>query len=335
MFAVYGQTAGHSFINFDDDEYVYENREVRAGLTLHGFRAAFLRPLGVNWHPLTTLSHMLDCQLYGLWAGGHHLTNVMLHALTAAALYLLLLQMPGRAAPSAFAAFLFALHPLRVESVAWVAERKDVLCGLFFVLTLAAYVGYVRKPSSLFRTFLLPCVFALGLMCKPMLVTLPLVLLLLDYWPLNRFAGGSAASALPPVSPGRLVLEKLPLFILSACSCAITLLLQTTAMAPLEQVAVWRRCGNCLLAYVSYLKLFFWPFGLAVYYPYSEAPPSPWSVAAAAALLAGISYLAWKWRRRHPYLIVGWLWYLIMLVPVIGLVQVALSRWPTAIRTCR
>ena len=165
VFAVYGQTAGHSFINFDDDEYVYENREVRAGLTLHGVRAAFLRPLGVNWHPLTTLSHMLDCQLYGLWAGGHHLTSVVLHALTAAALYLVLRQMTGRAVPSAFAAFLFALHPLRVESVAWVAERKDVLSGLFFFLTLAAYLGYVRKPSSLSRALLLPCVFAASASC--------------------------------------------------------------------------------------------------------------------------------------------------------------------------
>ncbi len=196
-----------------------------------------------------------------------------------------------------------------------------MLSGLFFVLTLAAYLGYVRKPS-VYRSLLVPCVFALGLMCKPMLVTLPFVLLLLDYWPLGRFTGGSAGSAVPPVPAGRLVLEKLPLFILSACSCAITLVLQGSAMPTLQKISIASRLGNCLIAYAGYLKLFFWPFGLAVYYPYSEAPPSPWSVLAAAAVLAGISYLAWMWRRRRPYVIVGWLWYLIMLVPVIGLIQV-------------
>jgi type IV pilus biogenesis/stability protein PilW len=322
VFAVFGQTARHQFINLDDDEYVYENREVRAGLTLHGLRAAFLRPLGVNWHPLTTLSHMLDCQVYGLRADGHHLTSVLLHALTAVALYLVLRRMTGRGARSAFAAFLFALHPLRVESVSWVAERKDVLSGLFFVLTLAAYLGYVRTPSSVLRTLLVPCVFALGLMCKPMLVTVPIVLLLLDYWPLGRFAGGIAGSALPPLPISRLLLEKLPLFILAACSCAITLVLQTSAMPTLQRISLAYRMGNSLLAYAGYLKLFFWPFGLAVYYPYSDAPPNPWSLIAAGLVLAGVSYLAWTWRRRRPYLIVGWLWYLVMLAPVIGLVQV-------------
>jgi Tfp pilus assembly protein PilF len=335
VFTVYGQTARNTFINFDDDEYVKENREVRDGLTLHGLRSAFMRPLAVNWHPLTTLSHMLDCQLYGLWVGGHHLTSVMLHAITAAALYLVLRQMTGLAARSAFSALLFSLHPLRVESVAWVAERKDVLSGLFFVLTLAAYLCHVRKPASVFRMLLLPCVFALGLMCKPMLVTVPLVLLLLDYWPLGRFAirsgetdqsvpsrAGTAGSAASPVPASRLLLEKLPLFILSACSCAITLLLQASAIPNSDKFNLAQRFGNCLLAYAGYLKLFFWPFRLAVYYPYSEAAPSPLSLIAAAAVLVGMSYLAWIWRLKRPYLIVGWLWYLLMLLPVIGLVQV-------------
>src|SRR5436190_1792925 len=183
--AVFGQTLAHDFVNFDDHVYVYENPLVVRGLSTEGIIGAFTHTHARNWHPLTTLSHMLDCQLYGLNAGGHHLTNVLLHGATAILLFAVLRQMTGALWRSAFVAVVFAIHPLRVESVAWVAERKDVLSGLFFVLTIGAYVRYVRSPSTA-RYGLVVLLFALGLMCKPMLVTLPLVLLLLDYWPLNR-----------------------------------------------------------------------------------------------------------------------------------------------------
>ena len=185
-FAVFGQTLRHEFVNFDDNEYVYDNPVVARGLTLKGIVWAFTRVHASNWHPLTWLSHMLDCQLYGLHPGGHHLTNVLLHTATVIALFLVLRQMTGALWRSAFVAAVFAIHPLRVESVAWVAERKDVLSGLFFMLTIGAYVRYARRPWSPARYGLVMLLFAMGLMCKPMLVTLPLVLLLLDYWPLQR-----------------------------------------------------------------------------------------------------------------------------------------------------
>ena len=193
---VFGQTVGHEFVNYDDNQYVYENPQVAQGLTARGIAWAFTTVHASNWHPLTWLSHMLDCQLYGLNAGGHHLTNVLLHAATAILLFLVLRRMTGDLWPSAFVAAVFAIHPLRVESVAWVAERKDVLSGLFFMLTLGAYVGYARRPFSLGRYLAVVLLFALGLMAKPMLVTLPFVLLLLDYWPLGRI-GLPAAGHFP------------------------------------------------------------------------------------------------------------------------------------------
>ena len=183
---VYGQTVRYEFINYDDDDYVYENSHVTGGLTSDAVVWAFTHTHSANWHPLTWLSHILDCQFFGLWPGGHHLTNVLLHGVAAVLLFLVLREMTGRFWPSAFVAAVFAVHPLHVESVAWVAERKDVLSGLFFMLTLAAYLGYARRPFSLARYLLVVLLFALGLMAKPMLVTLPFVLLLLDYWPLGR-----------------------------------------------------------------------------------------------------------------------------------------------------
>ena len=211
-FAVFGQTLRHEFVDFDDNDYVYENPVVARGLTLKGIVWAFTRVHSANWHPLTWLSHMLDCQLYGLHPGGHHLTNVLLHTATVIALFLVLRQMTGALWRSAFVAAVFAIHPLRVESVAWVAERKDVLSGLFFMLTIGAYVRYARRPWSLARYGLVVLLFAMGLMCKPMLVTLPLVLLLLDYWPLQR---------VEPRKLSGLVLEKLPLLALSAAACVV------------------------------------------------------------------------------------------------------------------
>ncbi len=200
---VFGQTTGYQFVNFDDGCYVYDNPQISGGFSARAVAWVFTHEHGANWHPLTGLSHLLDCQLFGLHAGAHHLTNVLLHAATAVALFLVLWQMTGALWPSALVAGLFAVHPLRVESVAWIAERKDVLSGLMFVLSLAAYVRYVRSPFSLGRYLLLAVVFALGLMAKPMLVTLPAVLLLLDYWPLGRFAGSSYRRPTPPVAAQR------------------------------------------------------------------------------------------------------------------------------------
>jgi len=242
---VFGQTISYAFINYDDRAYVFGNPEVTKGLSLHGIGWAFTHVHGGNWHPLTSISHLLDCQLYGLSAGGHHFTNVLLHSVAAILLFLLLQQMTGARWRSAFVAALFAIHPLRAESVAWVSERKDVLSGVFFMITLMAYVRYVRKPSSKHYWAIL-FLFALGLMSKPMLVTLPFVLLLLDYWPLGRLRQSPSpsksktktADVRKARSIQQLLVEKIPLFILSAASCIATLLAQTGAIASTEQLSL-------------------------------------------------------------------------------------------------
>ncbi|MGP8200846.1 MAG: tetratricopeptide repeat protein [Limisphaerales bacterium] len=309
-FAVFGRTMGFKFVNYDDGNYVYDNPVVSRGLTLKGIVWAFSGHAS-NWHPLTWLSHMLDCQLYGLHPGGHHLTNVFLHTATVIVLFLVLRRMTGALWRSAFVAAVFAIHPLRVESVAWVAERKDVLSGLFFMLTLGAYVRYVRLPWSPVRYGLVLVLFALGLMCKPMLVTLPVVLLLLDYWPLQRKA-----------SIGRLVLEKLPLLALCAASCVVTLLAQSEAIQENAQLPLPLRLANALAACMVYLGQMVYPSGLAVFYPYPLNGLLAWKVALAGTLLAGLSAVAVWQRRRQPWILVGWLWYLVMLLPVVGVIQV-------------
>ena len=335
---VFGQTVQHEFVNFDDDPYVVQNPQIARGLTAQGFVGAFTHGHAGNWHPLTSISHMLDCQFYGLWAPGHHLTNVLLHGATAVLLLLVLRQMTGRLWPSALVAALFAIHPLRVESVAWVAERKDMLSGLFFVLTLAAYVGYARRPFSPARYMLVVTLYALGLMTKPMLVTLPFVLLLLDTWPLGRLTGeGASDGALGnlgrqplteshrtcgPASARRLVVEKIPLMLLAAVSCAVTILIQSEAVVARETVSLHRRIPNALMTTFDYLEQLVHPAGLAVFYPYPQEIPPAWQIAVAIVALIAITTAAVIARRRHPYLLVGWLWYLGMLVPVIGLVQV-------------
>jgi tetratricopeptide (TPR) repeat protein len=310
---VFGQTLRHQFIDFDDNDYVYENPMVAQGLTLKGIVWAFSFH-AANWHPLTWLSHELDCQLYELHPLGHHLTNVLLHTATVIALFLALRRMTGALWRSAFVAAVFAIHPLRVESVAWVAERKDVLSGLFFMLTIWAYVRYTepRKLSeSNFKFFyaLTAGFFALGLMCKPMLVTLPLVLLLLDYWPLRR--GESA---------GKLLVEKLPLLALSAAACVATLLAQSSIIELTASFSLPLRLANALVACMVYLGQMLWPAGLAPYYPY--ASNGPWKVALAGALLAGLSLAAFWRRRQQPWMLVGWCWFLVMLLPVVGIIQV-------------
>jgi len=329
---VFGQTAGYEFVNFDDDIYIYENPRITSGLTRQGIRWAFSHSYCYYWAPLPALSHMLDCQLYGLSPGGHHLINVLLHGAMAVLLFLVLREMTGALWRSAFVASVFAIHPLRVESVAWVTERKDVLSGLFFVLTLVAYVSYVRHlggKGSRIRYLAVVCLFAMGLMSKPpLLVTLPFVLLLLDYWPLNRFGQPVSAGASPEPIRGKnsfavfkgLVIEKIPLFALSVASCAVTILTANTV--PMEQRSIAARLGNAIVSYTAYLGQTFYPADLAVFYPFPASGIPPWKILLSLVVLASITVRVFVLRRRHRYLVVGWLWYLGMLAPVIGLIQV-------------
>ncbi len=329
-FAVFGQAVHDDFVNYDDSLYVYENVQVARGLTLNGIAQAFTHGSYDNWDPLTTMSHMLDCQFYGLNAGGHHLTNILLHTATAILLFLVLRRMTGALWRSAFVAAVFAIHPLRVESVAWVTERKDVLSGLFFMLTIGAYVRYARRPWSPARYGLVVLLFALGLMSKPMLVTLPFVLLLLDYWPLKRYSypalapGGAGPVDLPGnfSVPLRLIVEKIPLLALSIALCVATVLVERIGIKPIEIYPLPLRIGNALVSYVTYMWQMIYPAGLAVLYPYPAHGLPVWEIITAILVLASVSAGVFIWRRTRPYLLVGWLWYLIMLVPVIGLIQV-------------
>ena len=339
VIVVFAQTAGHEFVNCDDPEYVSENPHVRRGLTGEATVWALTAFHSCNWHPLTWLSHMLDCRLYDLQPGGHHVSNLLLHAAAAVILFLALRRMTTALWPSAFAAGLFAIHPLRVESVAWVAERKDVLSGLMFMATLWFYARYAQRPASWGRYLWVVTSFALGLAAKPMLVTLPLVLLLLDYWPLGRIgwartvypwsgsgergAGSSGeANQASTTSLVRLIVEKVPLFLFAAASCAVTLAAQRRALRSFEELTFAGRVANGVVAYVAYLGKMLYPAGLAVVYPLAKHALPAWKVAAAVALLAFISTAAFAARRKCPYLLFGWLWYLGTLAPVIGLVQV-------------
>ncbi len=313
--AVFGQTLHYGFVNYDDDTYVYENEIVQKGLSLDGLRWAFSFGEVGHWHPLTWLSHMFDCQIYGLNAGGHHLTNLLLHTASAILLFFLLRQMTGFLWRSAFVSAVFAVHPLRVESVAWIAERKDVLGTFFFMLTVGAYISHVRRPSSWVRYITTVVLLAVGLLAKNMLVTVPFILLLLDYWPLNRCADFSIQTM------RRLVTEKIPFFVLSTVSCIATFLVpEKVDAATLLPFAL--RVQNALISYVTYLWQMVWPVGLTCLYPNPTAPLPLWQVISSLALLLAVSvcFLA---RRAQHYLIIGWLWYLGMLVPVIGIVQIS------------
>jgi len=325
VWVVFGQTIHYPFINFDDDLYVYENPQVSRGLTLASMGWAFTHVHVGNWHPLTSISHMLDCQIYGLNPGGHHLTNVLLHATAAMLLFLGLRRLTGSLWRSAVVAAIFAVHPLRVESVAWVAERKDVLSGVFFMLTVGAYVNYARHPGSPARYGWVALFLALGLMSKPMLVTLPVVLLLLDYWPLNRWPAGGAPGLAWWRGAGRLVVEKLPLFGLVLASGVATLWAQTEAIRSFDQISLSWRVGNALIASVAYVQQMFWPSGLAVLYPYRVHGGPFGEIVLAVVLLPGVTAAAFSLRRTRPYLWVGWLWYLVMLMPVIGILQVGMQ----------
>jgi tetratricopeptide (TPR) repeat protein len=355
---VYLPASRDGFVNYDDQDYVTENSVVQKGLTWTGIKWAFTTGHASNWHPITWLSHMADCELFGLNPGAHHLVNVLFHTANVVLLLVLLLRVTGELWPGAFVAALFAWHPLHVESVAWISERKDVLSTFFALLTLLAYTRYAQcvtsdkwpvartekvapapalsrvtcrpvevpqcgtkaGPVSLFYGLAL-LFFALGLMAKPMLVTLPFVMLLLDYWPLHRLFTCNVR----PATALRLVFEKWPFFLLVLISCVVTFLMQRhgKAVMTFQQFPLHLRVANALIAYERYLGKTFWPSGLAIPYPLPNHLSWIRAMAAIAiGLLGGISWLIWRIRRPYPYLLVGWLWFLGTLVPVIGLVQV-------------
>jgi protein O-mannosyl-transferase len=358
-FALYWPAGHHDFIFFDDPQFIAENPEIRNGLTWHSIAYAFTTPVVSNWHPITTLSHIVDCQLFGVNAGAHHLVSAAIHALNAALLFLALMALTGSTSRSAVVAALFALHPLRVESIAWVAERKDVLSGLFFLLVVWSYSRYAQysngraqkltpsvqcslfsgqysawSKTSYYGTSLV--LFALGLMSKPMLVTTPFVLLLLDIWPLRRMSFGSSnneaaapgAFSTRSVATRQLILEKIPFFALSAISCVLTLIFQKGAAVANSGIGLTARLENAIESYARYLGKLFWPAKLSIIYPHPATPygaAQRWSqgeIWLAAGAIIGVSFVCLRLIRRKAYLAVGWFWFLGMMVPVIGLVQV-------------
>ncbi len=302
------------FINYDDDVYVSANRHIQQGLTWADVRWAFTTGYGGNWFPLTWLSHEVDVSVFGLNPRGHHATSLALHVVNSLLLFFLLRNLTGKLWRSAGAATLFAIHPAHVESVAWVSERKDLLCAAFWFAAMWAYASWVRRRGP-GRYALVLLLFAAGLMSKPMIVTLPLVLLLLDYWPLGRVSDTAVS---------RLVVEKLPLFVMAAASSLVTFFVQRAAGAvgSLEAFPLWVRLGNAALAYLGYLRILFWPVGLAIFYPHPAAALSGGAALGAAILLLALTGTAIVLRRSAPFLFVGWFWFLVTLLPVIGLVQV-------------
>lgn len=313
IWAVYAQVAGHGYTNFDDEVYVVRNPAVAAGLSWHGLVWAFTTAHEAYWIPLTWLSFMLDVSLFGLDPGAQLLVNVGLHTVGALLLYGLMVRMTGRLGPSAFVAAVFALHPVHVESVAWIAQRKDVLSTLFALLAMHAHVGFVRRPT-LGRRVAVVVWFALGVLAKPMVVTVPVLLVLLDAWPLGRIRDRAALV--------RVLVEKIPLGLVAVAAATMVVVTQRAAGAvpALAAVPLGLRVSNALTAYVRYLGMLVWPSGLAVFYPLAPVPA--WQVAGAVAVLLGVSVVALRWARSAPWLLVGWLWYLVMLLPVIGFVQV-------------
>jgi protein O-mannosyl-transferase len=325
-FALYSQVRSYPFINYDDPAYVSENIHIREGLTFGTISWALTSTEQANWHPLTWISHAVDYDLFGMNAGGHHVSNVILHALNGVLLFWLLTRATGRHWPSVFVAGLFVLHPINVESVAWVAERKNVLSSFFFFVTLGVYGWYSRMPNWR-RYTVLVVAFACGLATKPMLVTVPFVLLLLDYWPLRRVRGSPStisALSIPTSTCTTLLLEKLPLLMLSVLSSVITIVAQHSgrAVESLGAIPVGLRLENAVHSYAAYLCKIFWPVDLAVAYPHPLNRLSAFHVIASAVLGAGVSSYVWWARKRRPYTLVGWLWFLGMLVPVVGIVQV-------------
>jgi hypothetical protein len=309
--AVFAQARGFSFLHFDDQTYVAKNPDVASGLTAHSVVWAFTTGRAANWHPLTWLSHMADVELFGMWAGGHHLVSVAIHAATTLLLFGFLLGLVARPSTAAALAALWAIHPLRCESVLWVAERKDVLSGLFWMATVLAWTRYAAGSRSRGAYALALLWFVLGLLAKPMLVTLPIVLVLLDVWPNGRRGTRS------------LLVEKVPFLVLALASAIVTFLVQQGggAVARVEQVPTGLRIANAIVAVPTYLFRILWPTRLAVFYPFEPAIPS-WQVVSGAALIALVTTAAVALRRRSPFVASGWGWFLVSLVPVIGLVQI-------------
>lgn len=323
-FSVYWQVHDYDFVNYDDVIYVTTNPYVQSGLSADTVRWAFISTDGANWHPLTWLSHILDVELFGMDAGPHHLTSLLLHTVNGLLLFIFLYRTTEKLWPSSLVAALFALHPLHVESVAWISERKDVLSTFFWMLTLNAYFLYSKtKKSGPYLSAL--AFFALGLMAKPMVVTLPFVLLLLDYWPLARWQTPDEQYRMQTISSSlfQLIYEKIPFFTLTLFASGLTFFSQQKAgaVASIENFSFSVRVTNALVSYMSYAWKMFWPFSLSAFYPH------PGQILAGKTLLAviflfGISLIVWRFRFRQPYLIMGWLWYLGTLVPVVGLIQV-------------
>jgi tetratricopeptide (TPR) repeat protein len=324
-FGVYFQIIHQPFSNYDDGEYVTNNPHIQSGLTRSTLRWAITSTEHANWHPLTWLSHTLDWQLFGNNPSGHHFTSLLLHGLNVVLVFFLLARITGSTGRSLLVAAIFAVHPINVESVAWIAERKNVLCTLFFLLALIAYSQYTRRPNLL-RYLLVAVVFALALSAKPMVVTFPFVLILLDFWPLQRIRNWTAPSTVfptPQLPAWKIALEKLPFLVMAAADCVLTLIAQHKADAIKSgtKFPLSGRLANAIVSYVSYLWKAIWPLHLAVFYPHFAGKLPVWKVLLCGLFLCAVS--VWVWRERaRPYLIVGWCWFLGMMVPVIGLIQV-------------
>ena len=323
---LYFPTLDSAFVNYDDPAYVTSNAHVLRGLSWSNIVWAGTATIEANWHPLTWISHMTDVQFFGMNPRGHHVVSVMLHAFNVVLLFFVLRRATGNVLRSAVVAGLFAVHPLNVECVAWVAERKSLLSMLFLLLALAAYGWYATwyaSTRSFWRYAVVAALFALGLAAKPMIVTLPLLLLVWDYWPLQRFPSDRHASSARPAIL-RLIVEKIPLLALSAASAWITLYAQRVggALGNTELLPLGQRLENAIYSYAAYLGKGIWPTGLAVFYPHPEGSLVLWKVLGAALFLVTITVLAWLYRDRHPYLLAGWSWYLLAMIPMIGVVQV-------------
>lgn len=323
---VFHPVRGHEFVDYDDHVYILENPNLRDGLGVESVVRAFTTPHAANWIPLTWISLQIDRELYGLDPAGYHLTNVALHALSAVLLFFALVRMTRAPWPSAFAAAVFALHPLHVESVAWASERKDVLCGLLWMLTLCAYAHYAERPQSGRRYALVVTGVTLALLSKPLAVSLPFALLLLDYWPLGRLGSENERHLVDPLRLRRALLEKLPLLALAGAAAVVTYAIQEdTGVVRSAEFSLPLRASNALLSYALYLRDAIWPSGLAAFYPYPHQGVPASAVLLALLVLCGISALALRTARRHPHLLMGWLWYLGTLAPMIGIVQVGLQ----------
>jgi len=320
--AVFSPVLWHDFIAFDDDVFVYDNPNIASGLTFEAIRWAFTTGHEANWIPLSILSHALDIQVFGMNPAGHHAVNLLLHVASSCMLFLFLNRATAAPWKSAAVAFLFALHPLHVESVAWVAERKDVLSTFFGMLTIYLYLLYAEKPDSVRYCATLSC-FILGLLSKPMLVTLPLILLLLDWWPLGRTRLLSNSDHFcQRVGSSCLIVEKIPFIFLSICSSIITYRVQQVAGELPQGYTFISRAGKSCIAYITYLYKMIWPVDLAILYPFSKYPPSDAKILLSASILVLITIVVIWYSKRLPFLVTGWLWYLITLLPVIGLIQI-------------